>query len=222
MSLSESLINTSEDDIEVSLVNTKEQSQPKALTTNKDLLEALPSKEEVFDHFEKIPKRINGKEYCYCKYCQAENEVNQDFKIQKTQFNADTMLRHLCRCPYFHKEKGIVVKHRNTRSKIETLAHHGSFGGKKPKITSVVERAPVTKTVTVKYSRKTETFDITEKMSAKDVIDSLKEIFDIDEKQKCVLRRESEHKVVLECNNLFMIVMDNEILKLEHAPSRKN
>ena len=226
MSQSESLIHSSEDEMEITLTTgdgaTDQPHTTKAITANKALLEALPSKEDVHEHFEKIPKKINGMDCCYCKYCLEESKVDDDVKVAKTRFNPETMLRHLCRCKYFQRKHGIKVKSRSSHSvskpEMQVL---GSYGGKKPKIQPVVEHVPISKTITVKYSRRTETFEITDNMTGKDVIESLKEIFDIDDDQKCLLRRESERKVLLDCNNLFILLHDNEVLKLEHAPVRK-
>ena len=82
----------------------------RSMTSNKEIMEILPSKEDVYDHFEKMKKKVNGMECCYCKYCKAEAEENDNVRLLRTRYIADTMLRHLCRCKYFLASKGIKTK----------------------------------------------------------------------------------------------------------------
>ncbi|BFU21316.1 hypothetical protein EHI8A_003090 [Entamoeba histolytica HM-1:IMSS-B] len=180
--------------------------------------EIVPLKGDVMEHFEKIPRKINGCDYAFCKYCKAESDKGGDNKLFRIRAKPENLRRHLKCCKYFCAAKGIALK-----PKINNIPG----GGKRPRIDPKTEKenvvvvAPLAicsagcKTLTVKYSRKSESMDITPGMTAQEVVDSLKEIFDIDPSAKCYLRRETEHKVLIGCCDLMLLINNGETLRLE-------
>ncbi|ELP87860.1 hypothetical protein EIN_274270 [Entamoeba invadens IP1] len=201
--------------------------------------EVVPAKLDLMKHFDKIPEKVDGVEYVLCKHCKAESEKGGDNKIKRIKCKPENMRRHLNHCRFYLAENKQTLakpklpslggkRPRDTNSpkseQEDKIDHSESERSEKRDddkkeaivVAPLVITSPGCKTITVKYSRRAESMDITPGMSAEQLIDGLKEVFGIPQETPCFLRRETEKKVLLGSNEIVLLINNGETLCLKN------
>ena len=81
----------------------------------------------------------------------------------------------------------------------------------------VVVMPTIRKTITVKCSRKTEVVDICDGITVKQVVEDLKDIFNLDQNARYYLRKCNDNKILIGGCDIVSLVDDDESIKLEAA-----
>ncbi|KAL7716313.1 Uncharacterized protein QTN25_006303 [Entamoeba marina] len=169
----------------------------------------VPLKADLMEHYTALPTRIKGESYALCNYCTEESKKGGDNKIVKIKAKPNNLRKHLKHCKYFYAHHNItidpkpvaVTKPRQTKTQ-RALKRKTSVG---------------CVTINVKFSRKMETMEVTPGLKGEQLVNDLKDIFNIDNTTQCFLRREVDRKILLGCNDVVTLLGDGETLKLECA-----
>ncbi|KAL7718261.1 PB1 domain-containing protein [Entamoeba marina] len=197
---------SSSDILSSSLLSTSEASENSS--PNQEFNKLIPAKADVSQYFEKIGQ-VKGVEYAQCKSCLEAHEKKELSRVMKIKTKPENMRKHLKNCKFFCAEHNLDAPAKQVRSK-------AGFSAKNDENHHEFHLPPSgCKMIHIKYSRRTETVDITEGTTGSMLVKDLKIVFGVDESAKCFLRRESDKKVILGSVDVLQLVETGEVFKLE-------